>query len=132
MFAQWDDGGLQALRHVVRIVVLDPRGDSADFGLSLLYGHARLKARDYIEVLAIALCEFFGSERRRNPHGGELIQILKICRHHANHGMLLAIQQNIPANDATISAVAPLPQTMAEDRYFGSARLVFFGQKVSA
>ena len=55
---------------------------------------------------------------RRSQH------IVEPRRHHADNGVKLVVERHLPANHRGISAEAPPPQAVANDRYIGAVELI--------
>ena len=96
-------------------------------------GHARLEASDR-EKAVVAAAEIGFGVAHRHP---ELTRAapelpLEIPRHHAHHCEIRAVHADGPAHERWIAAVAPLPQSIAEDDLVIPPQRLFFGKESTA
>src|ERR1041385_125460 len=95
--------------------------------------YLRFQAAYYIQPSGSPVCSFLFCKCQRYPDVGSPHQCeMEIFRHHSNHGIALAVQQNGLATEIRITVEPLMPEPIADDRDLPVSRLVFFPPEISA
>src|SRR5215211_6326038 len=109
-----NNGADLTFHRFARVVDPDPAHDGVHLNLCLRYGNARLQTGHHRQVVSTAIGQILLIESNRHPQPRLLLKKLETHRHHADHRVLLAVQQDLAVEDIAIAAVATLPEAVAE------------------
>jgi hypothetical protein len=84
----------------------------------------RLQAADHLQVVRTPRGQFLRRKGHGNPEPDLVGDELKTCRHDANDGVLLTIEQDVRTQNGSIAAVATLPQRITENDNLMRTRLI--------
>src|ERR1041385_4477571 len=95
--------------------------------------YLRFQAAYNIEPSGSPVCSFLFCKCQRYPDVGSPHQReMELFRHHSNHGIALAIQQNGLATEIWVTIEPLMPEPIADDCYLPVSLLVFFRPEISA
>ena len=105
----------------------------AHLGARLVDRDSWLELSDCGNGMPAVVLAILGGEGHRRPKIKLIVTAseVKRRRHHANHGVALAVECDCLIQDFGIAAKTPLPQPVTQDHYVVVSRLIFFGQKVA-
>src|SRR5689334_24620442 len=97
------------------MVLRDARRDSGHIGLRLGHRHPGLHPRHYFQIMIAATSQLLRRQRQRYPQTHVALEELKTGGHHADDGVLLAVELNVAIYDLRIATVARLPKLRSEE-----------------
>ncbi len=124
LLAQGQHEGPEAL---VREVALEAPRHDRDVFLRLGQAGPRLGARDHLQIVGAPVGQLLGREGRRYPEPDVPLHELELPRHHPHHRVLLAVQEEVPAENARIASESSLPEPVAQHDHAGRAGPVLLG-----
>ncbi len=99
--------------------------------LRLLETDARLDPRQHLKGVASAVRQLTLCEDERHPEFDRGGRVLHGLRHHANHLILLAAEQDVAPHQPRVGAVTPPPEPVAQHDDALAPRLIFAFEEAS-